>query len=67
MQFVSFELEFLQIFFYITRYLIICNRMNGRTKSSVRLKNNQKYRMMEKRQGVMNVVASKEAIRISKG
>lgn len=40
---------------------------NGRTKSSVRLKNNQKYRMMEKRQGVMNVVASKEAIRISKG
>lgn len=40
---------------------------NGRTKSSVRLKNNQKYRMMEKRQGVMNVVVSKETIRISKG
>lgn len=64
MQFISFELEFLQIFFYIIRYLIIYNR---RTKSSVRLKNNQKYRTMEKCQGVMNVVASKEAIRISKG
>lgn len=66
MQFVSFELEFLQIFFYITRYLIICNRRMVEQKA-VRLKNNQKYRMMEKRQGVMNVVASKEAIRISKG